>query len=321
MSSTKNLNAAELKAAVLGALLDLLAEWLPDGEVRGDQYVALNPNRSDRNLGSFQIDLATGTWRDYAIDVGGSDAISLYAYLFNQGEYGAAAAELRKSELVLDVHTGVFAPTPAKVARRLNRNAANQARAEKLYQAAVNLTNTPAERYLESRGLRRVAAWDRLRVSKLHYPGKGPHPVLIAPIEAPDGTLAGVHRTYLQPSGKKLSVRDPKRTLGQVRGNAIHLGAVADELIICEGLEDGLTLHQELELPVWVACGASSLHSMVIPAQVRSLVIAADNDPAGEMAAYRAADAMAVLGRRVGIIRPASGFKDFNDELCGVRHD
>lgn len=321
MSRTKNLNAAKLKAAVLGALPDLLAEWLPDGEVRGDHYVALNPNRQDRNLGSFQIDLATGAWRDFASDDGGSDAISLYAYLFNQGDYGAAAGELRECEPVLDAHTGAFAPTPAKAARRLNRNAANQARAEKLYQAAANLTNTPAERYLASRGLRPMAAWGCLRASELHFPGKGLHPVLVGPIEAPNGVLAGVHRTYLQPNGKKLDVPAPRRTLGQVRGNAIHLGEVVDELIICEGLEDGLTLHQELELPVWVACGASFLNSMVIPEQVRSLVIAADNDSAGERAAYQAADAMAVLGRRVRIMRPSSGFKDFNDELCGVRHD
>lgn len=316
---TTNQSRDELKAAVLAALPDLLPEWLPGGEFREGKYVALNPNRDDHNLGSFQIDLATGAWRDYAIDAGGSDAISLYSYLFNQGNYGAAAAELRKCELAQRAQVGVYVPTRAKVANRLKRRTANKARARKLYQAAASLANTPAKLYLASRGLRPVAAWDRLRASTLHFPGKGLSPVLIAPIEAQDGALVAVHRTYLQPNGKKLDVPDPRRTLGQVRGHAIHLGQVADELIICEGLEDGLTLHQELELPVWVAGGASLLHSMVVPEQVRCLVIAANNDPAGEVAAYRAADAMAVMGRRVRIMRPTHGFKDFNDEHCGVR--
>ncbi len=320
-SKKKSLGRDKLRAALLSALPELLLEWLPDGEFRDGKFVALNPNRADRNLGSFQIDVETGSWRDYAIGQGGADAISLYAYLFNQGDYGAAAAELRQCELVLAAQGAAFAPTPAKAATRLKSNAAGQACAKKLYETAVNLTKQPAERYLVSRGLRPVAAWDRLRASSLHYPGVGPRPVLIAPIESSDGSLVGIHRTYLQPNGKKLDVPDPRRTLGQVRGNAIHLGAVADELIICEGLEDGLTLHQELELPVWVACGASFLRSMVVPEQVRSLVIAADNDPPGEEAAYRAAEAMAVLGRRVRVMRPTPGFKDYNEELCGVRHD
>lgn len=48
---------------------------------------------------------------------------------------------------------------------------------------------------------------------------------------------------------------------------------------------------------------------------VKEVVIAADRDPAGDMAANRAAEMFSKEGRRVGIIRPAAPYKDFNDEL------
>src|SRR3546814_9716901 len=111
---------------------------------------------------------------------------------------------------------------------------------------------------------------------------RGPCPVLIASIDGPDGSMVGLHRTYLQPNGTKLDVANPRMTLGQVRGGAIRLGEASGKLIVCEGLEDGLTLHEGLGIPVWVACGAAFMRHMVIPETVRTLIIAADNDAAGE---------------------------------------
>ena len=107
-------------------------------------------------------------------------------------------------------------------------------------------------------------------------------------------------------------------TLGQVRGGAVRLAEAADQLIICEGLEDGLTLYQDLGVPVWVACGAGVMRHMVIPDTVRSVIIAADNDAAGALAAQRAADAHNIGGRDVRIMRPDPAFKDFNDQLQGI---
>jgi DNA primase len=52
---------------------------------------------------------------------------------------------------------------------------------------------------------------------------------------------------------------------------------------------------------------------------VRSVVIGADNDPAGDRAAQDAARAFVLRGLTVRIIRPLDGHKDFNDELKGSR--
>jgi len=312
-------NAVVVRAAVLAALPELVQQWLPGGEQHGDEYVALNPLRDDRNLGSFRTNTRTGRWRDHANGVGGGDGISLFAYLRHDGDYRAAFNELAADDTVqAAIATGAAAPV-AKIAVPLKSDAHAQSLPREIYEKGVGLDGMPAAAYLASRGLHPTDAWEGLRASVRHYPTVGACPVLIAPIDALDGPLAGIQLTYLQPSGHKLAVPDPRRSFGQVRGHAIRLGQAVDELVICEGLEDGLTLFQRFESPVWVACGAGSLHNMIIPQTVRRLMICADNDPAGEQAAMRAADAFMVGGREVRILRPAPGFKDFNDELRGIK--
>ncbi len=312
-------NVKQLKAASLAALPVLLKDWLPTGELRGDEYVALNPNRNDRNLGSFRICTRSGSWRDHAIGKGGGDPISLYAYLSTGGDYRAAIKALAIDPTVrAALITGAVAP-PAKPAKTANTSAATLARVKSLFASSSKLEGSPAAKYLKSRGLSPNAAWDTLRASILPYPRMGRRPALIAPLKALDGSLTGLHRTYLMHSGGKLDVPSPRLSLGQVRGSAIRLGHASDKLIICEGLEDGLTLFQELDghVPVWVAGGASFLAAMDIPDSVRCLTIAADNDPAGESAALRAADAHHTRGRTPEIMRPSAAFEDFNDELQG----
>ncbi len=55
---------------------------------------------------------------------------------------------------------------------------------------------------------------------------------------------------------------------------------------------------------------------MVLPAACRSVVIAADNDEAGQRAAEEAAKAFRRRGVAAFIHSPEYGFKDFNDALC-----
>jgi len=62
---------------------DDVIEWLElDGEYRGKEFVAFNPQREDYELGSFKINTETGQWADFALeDAHGSDLISLVAYV------------------------------------------------------------------------------------------------------------------------------------------------------------------------------------------------------------------------------------------------
>ena len=81
---------ARINRAALARLPDLLVRWLPGGRIEGTEYVALNPRRADRQLGSFKINLATGRWADFATGDKGGDAISLAAYLAGIGQVEAA---------------------------------------------------------------------------------------------------------------------------------------------------------------------------------------------------------------------------------------
>ncbi|MEM7171263.1 MAG: hypothetical protein AAF530_13905 [Pseudomonadota bacterium] len=79
-----------INADALQRLPAIFNRWLPDGEYRGDEYVALNPKRQDRNLGSFSVNTKSGVWCDFATGDSGADIISLVAFLLNIGQLEAA---------------------------------------------------------------------------------------------------------------------------------------------------------------------------------------------------------------------------------------
>jgi hypothetical protein len=85
-----------INSAALGVLPCLLRRWLPDGRALGGEYLARNPRRHDRHLGSFRINLHTGRWADFATGDKGGDVISLAAYLagLSQGEAARRLAEM-----------------------------------------------------------------------------------------------------------------------------------------------------------------------------------------------------------------------------------
>lgn len=54
---------------------------LPEGRMEGQEYVARNPLRPDKRLGSFKVNVATGRWADFATGDGGGDLVSLAAFV------------------------------------------------------------------------------------------------------------------------------------------------------------------------------------------------------------------------------------------------
>ncbi len=81
---------AEINRAALAAFPAVLARILPGGKRIGKEITALNPRRADRHLGSFQINIETGKWADFATRDGGGDPISLVAYVENVSQSDAA---------------------------------------------------------------------------------------------------------------------------------------------------------------------------------------------------------------------------------------
>ena len=91
--SSNRIDFELINRKALEMLPEILTRWLPDGRYEGREYVALNPTRADRQLGSFKINIDTGRWSDFATCDKGGDVISLAAYLADCGQ-AAAAREL-----------------------------------------------------------------------------------------------------------------------------------------------------------------------------------------------------------------------------------
>jgi hypothetical protein len=89
-SSRPPIDFDEVKRAALADIRGVLGRFLPGGKVVKGEYVALNPTRPDRHLGSFRVNLKSGRWADFATHDRGRDVISLIAYLKDISQYQAA---------------------------------------------------------------------------------------------------------------------------------------------------------------------------------------------------------------------------------------
>lgn len=65
----------------LANALAVVRGLLPEGRLEGHEYVARNPLRPDRRLGSFKVNVSTGRWADFATGDGGGDLVSLAAFV------------------------------------------------------------------------------------------------------------------------------------------------------------------------------------------------------------------------------------------------
>lgn len=72
---------SELTQILLNNAEYVLGDWLPDGQLVGEEYKALNPRRDDTQVGSFSINIESGVWADFATDDKGADFAELFSYL------------------------------------------------------------------------------------------------------------------------------------------------------------------------------------------------------------------------------------------------
>jgi len=273
---------------------------------KGNEWVACCPFHADRTP-SFTI--FAGGQRYHCFGCGsGGDVL----------DYVQQARGVGLREAVELLGEGVIVTVPVIMPAVVDEpDRSDEARA--IWQAAAPIRGTLADTYLRTRGIS-IPLPDSLRFARLRYGTKGPlHPVLVALVESVGGEPCGIQRTYLNEAGTgKAAVAKAKLSLGKVKGGAIRLAPPAAELMVCEGLEDGLSLQQTFARAVWVAAGATMLPGMRFPFTVLSIVIGADADEAGEREARKAGEAFAAANLSARIIRPLEGWKDFNAELQGA---
>jgi DNA primase len=106
-------------------------------------------------------------------------------------------------------------------------------------------------------------------------------------------------------------------SLGQTQSGTVRLAVASETLVLCEGIEDALTIQQATGLPCWATLGTAGLAAVLLPDTVRAVILATDNDTPGKAAAAKAAARFLNEKRQVKIAFPPASHKDFNQVLCG----
>jgi len=179
--------------------------------------------------------------------------------------------------------------------------------------------DTLVKRYLRARGYRGPVPLSLRFAAGKHPSSDTAQPIMVAAVVRPDRPLniIGVHRTFLLPDGSAQAPLEPnKMSLGPIRGGGVPLARPGPKIAVSEGIETGLSFMQATGLPTWAALSAGGITNLVLPDDVREVLIAADADEVGLEAAETAAARWHAQGRTVRIVKPPVGF-DFNDLARG----
>jgi hypothetical protein len=181
----------------------------------------------------------------------------------------------------------------------------------------------PVTLYLKRRGIGGV--WPLPEVLRLHRalpywhgPEKlGTFPAMVAPIVAPVGRTVALHRTYLTRDGRKADVPTVKKLTGAsgpLAGACIPLHQSARGCIgIAEGIETALAAWCASSVPTVASYCANNLAAWQWPEGVQRLMIFADHDRAGVVAADTLRARALAAGLRVQILRPETPGQDWAD--------
>jgi putative DNA primase/helicase len=229
-------------------------------------------------------------------------------------------------EAVNRIAGGSWEPPPGQTdpSKGAETSKRKQAAALKLWTGAAPLAGSPAELYLRGRDLPGLISSPALRYRPdCPHPERWKVPALIALVTGADGQPVGCHRTYIDYWGGKAKVEPPKASLGPVWGGAIRLDPIAPEIVVGEGVESSASAGRLLNLPAWAALSAGNLAiGLILPPEIRRVVIAADHDPPtnkgnrpGQDAARSAWFRWRGEGREARIFAPDKEGSDFNDVL------
>lgn len=195
-------------------------------------------------------------------------------------------------------------PDPEKIRRQREAEVADQrkrtALALDMWRESESPQGAAAERYLRSRGYTGVIP-PTLRALGMHgsygrHPSGARRPQMIGLVEHVEFGPVAVSRTFLAPDGSsKASVSPARLFTGPVGGGAVRLAPVRPDrpLAVGEGIETVLSVMQACHLAGWAALSAVGLERLILPPEVRTVLICADHDAngAGERAARRARSA------------------------------
>jgi len=254
---------------------------------------------------------AAGKWTDAATGEHG-DLLDLIARARGLDSLRDVMAEARRF---------LSLPAPQRPEPRAPVAAGSPDAARRLFYAGQRIKGTLAETYLRARGITYLDDLPALRFHpRCYYRADENAPVetwpaMLAAVTDLDGTITGVHRTWLARDGSgKAPIATPRRAMGQLLGNGVRFGAVQEVVAVGEGIETILALRHVLPaMPMIAALSASHLTALVLPASLRRIYISQDNDDAGTRAAESLADRAGHHSIEPIVLRPRA--RDFDDDL------
>ncbi len=336
-----------MPAAEMARLLSAQAEavcrhYLPAGRREGRYWlvgdVHNTPGRSlfVRLSGNGTGKGAAGRWQDSATGQFG-DLLDLIRECCGLTEFREVAEEARRflglaqRGDVPSVPNAASTNPAAGAVDALNHDSGHdpvkaQQAARRLFARAQPLLGTLGESYLRRRGITNFADTEALRFHPRCFYRAAPDapseswPALIAAVTDLEGTITGVHRTWLDPNGfdpirlGKAPLAVPRRALGHLLGNAVRFGVTSEVLAAGEGIETMLSLRCALPtMPMAASLSAGHLAAILLPIGLRRLYIARDADPAGDSAVARLTERAEAIGIEAITLSPKLG--DFNDDL------
>jgi hypothetical protein len=346
------MDVGEISTMLAGRIDELVADILPAARREGPEWrVGSVYGDAGRSMAINRTGSRAGVWCDFSADDLRGDALDLVMHVVCGGDKKKAVA-WAKSWLGIDQmdpgRMEVQCKQAVQAARQKEKDAAEEVErrrkfAKRIWLEALPLAaGDPVNLYMLGRGismemLAKMPGALRFAASCVCYDNNRKHtgPAMLAAVVNSDGRHVATHRTFLkqaQPNvwGKASPpLQDSKKVLGSYAGGFIPLTRGAsgksfkdapegDDIMICEGIEDGLTLALCFpESRVLAAIAVNNFKNIRLPEAAERVTLCIDNDKPDSPAARAVAaavDAFQYQGKQVFIFRPQKG-KDFNDWL------
>ncbi len=280
--------------------LPILRELVGQGRIEGSDYVALNPRRNDRKLGSFRININTGKFYDFATGDKGGSVIDLAAFIYNCGIVEAA----QKLE-------GLF-PFLASTSVAAEKIPAKKKKFDAVY--IWNKSKKAQHQYLDSR---------KISIGNARVNLHNGNARLIIPLVDIARTAETVCSVELK--GLQFIDGDGNKSFPLPFKGLFHIASdyerSKDVIIICEGYATARSIAESTNF--LVLGSMSSINMKPVAEKIAEqfpnskIIIAADNDEAGRKAATEAQKA--ISGKvSCAAVYPSPEFNDFNDMYQAV---
>ena len=267
----------------------------------------------------------SGKWTDAATGERG-DLLDIIAASCAHRNLAETLAEARGFLSLPQSDAGTQGPRPRRPRRAPTGSPDAAAR---LWTASKPIAGTSVRTYLAGRALRHFGDVPALRChSHCYYrrsdedgPSvKSAYPAMIAAVTDLDGSLMGVHRTWLDPHrSTKAPVAYPRRAMGHLLGHGVRFGISGEVMAFGEGIETMLSLREVAPaLPLIAGLSAAHLAALEFPAPLRRLYVARERDDAGRAAFAALAERAAPLGIDILPLDPA--LDDLNSDLMQMGH-